>query len=151
MSSSGPNCRDCALRLLTRREHSRLELHSKLIARGFASAQIDGLLDQLQTEGLQSDERFTEVYVRSRMQRGFGPLRIREELRKKGVVGDLISAYLNAQSVDWVERARTQYHKRFGDQPANDYQERVKRARFLQGRGFSKEAIFKVLPSPDNS
>ncbi len=151
MSSSGANCRDSALRLLTHREHSRLELRSKLIARGFASAQVDGLLNQLQTEGLQSDRRFTEVYVRSRMQRGFGPLHIQGELRVKGIVDDMISTYLDAQSVDWVERARTQYHKRFGDQPANDYQERVKRARFLQGRGFSKEAIFKVLPSPDNS
>ncbi|MEN8129319.1 MAG: regulatory protein RecX [Pseudomonadota bacterium] len=132
------------MRLLTHREHSRLELRIKLTARGFASAQVDGLLNQLQIEGLQSDQRFTEVYVRSRMQRGFGPLRIKGELRKRGVVDDMISAYLNAQSVDWVERARTQYHKRFGDQPAGDYKERAKRARFLQGRGFSKEVIFKV-------
>lgn len=144
MSSSGANCRDCALRLLTHREHSRLELRIKLNARRFESAQIDEILNQLQIEGLQSDERFTEVYVRSRKQRGFGPLRIKAELRGKGIADEIISAYLNALSVDWVELAKTQYHKRFGDKPAGDYKERAKRARFLQGRGFSKEVIIKV-------
>jgi regulatory protein len=145
MSYSEPHCRNFALRLLARREHSRLELQHKLSAKGFNGPELEALLSQLEAEGLLSDARFAEAYIRSRRQRGFGPLRIRSELQMRGVADETVATYLQANSADWVDLARAQYKKRFGKRLTPDYKERARRARFLLGRGFSNEVVLKVL------
>jgi len=145
MSFSESQCRLHALRLLARREHSRLELQQKLSAKGFKEPELEVFLSQLEAENLLSDARFAEAYIRSRRQRGFGPQRIRMELQGRGVADEVIATYLHTNSADWVSLARTQYKKRFGERRAPNYEERARRARFLLGRGFSKEVIYKVL------
>jgi regulatory protein len=145
MSFSESHCRHYALRLLARREHSRLELQQKLSAKGFNAPELEALLSQLEAENLLSDARFAEAYIRSRRQRGFGPQRIRLELQRRGVADETVAAYLHTNSADWVALARAQYKKRFGERQAPNYEERARRARFLLGRGFSKEVIYKVL------
>lgn len=145
MPSSESHCRQFALRLLARREHSRLELQQKLSAKGFNAAELEELLSQLEAENLLSDARFAEAYIRSRRQRGFGPQRIRLELQGRGVADETVAAYLDTNSADWVALARAQYNKRFGKKLALNYKERARRARFLLGRGFSKEVIFMVI------
>ena len=145
MSFSESHCRNYALRLLAHREHSRLELHQKLSAKGFNASALEAFLSQLEAEGLLSDARFAEAYIRSRKQRGFGPLRIMLELQRRGVSEETVIMHLQAQSEEWVEVARSQYRKRFGRGQAPDYKERARRARFLLNRGFSNEVIFKIL------
>ncbi len=143
------DARKRALRLLARREHSRLELSRKLDAKGVNSNKIEGLLDHLERQGLLSDERFTESYVHSRKQRGYGPYRIAAELKDKGIAESLIEKYLNPDASDWGDLASYHYRKRYGGKAIMSRQERARRARFLLARGFSNEMIFKLLDDID--
>ena len=68
--------RRTALDLLARREHSRLEMLRKLKLRGASADQCEAVIEQLQEDGLLSDERFCEAYVHARVQRGYGPQRL---------------------------------------------------------------------------
>lgn len=77
--------RASALRLLARREHSRLELSLKLRQRKIESAIIETVLDEYEAEGWLDDDRFADVYARQRMDIGYGPLRILGELQQRGV------------------------------------------------------------------
>ena len=70
-----------ALDLLARREHARVELEQKLQKKGFPESRIHQALQQLTEKGFQSDERYIEDFVRSRVYKGNGPLRILQELR----------------------------------------------------------------------
>jgi len=134
-----------ALRLLARREHSELELRHKLIGRSFTDTIVDAVVIQLLDQGLLSDQRFAEVYARGRFERGYGPLRIRAELRERGVSGDLTEQNLAELSRSWVESASQQRSKRFGRQFPGDYRERAKQMRFLQQRGFTSDQIQTVF------
>ncbi|HVL00870.1 MAG TPA: regulatory protein RecX, partial [Dongiaceae bacterium] len=85
--SSRDQIRQQALQLLSRREHSLHELQQKL-AGEHAEEDLTAVLTQLVDAGLQSDRRFADVWVRHRSQQGFGPIRIRGELRQKGIASD---------------------------------------------------------------
>jgi SOS response regulatory protein OraA/RecX len=75
--------------LLARREHARTELGRKLSQRGFSESLVGEVLDALEAENLLSDRRFTESFVEQRMARGQGPLKIRHELRERGISAEL--------------------------------------------------------------
>ena len=136
-----------AMELLARREHSRVELIAKLRLRHFPDELITPELDKLEHENLQSDRRFTEAYVHMRQMAGFGPVRIREELRQRGISGDLINTYLIESDTIWAQRAAEVRLKRFGTQPLIDFTDRAKQARFLNYRGFNQQQIDTVLGS----
>jgi len=134
-----------ALRLLARREHSELELRHKLTARSVDAALVEQVLAELLDGHLLSDARFTEVYVRGRFERGYGPARIRAELRERGIGDELAQPALEALADDWIASAVRQHSKRFGGGCPDDYRERARQMRFLQQRGFSGEQIRAVL------
>ena len=129
--------RRSAMDLLARREHTRTELQRKLRLRGAEDAQIEVELDRLQDDGLLSNERFCEAYVYSRTQRGYGPQRLREELRQRGVAEALIENTLGDSAWDWQALAEEAFRKRFPEGVARDPKERAKQLRFMQYRGFS--------------
>ncbi|HDZ56214.1 MAG TPA: regulatory protein RecX [Pseudomonas xinjiangensis] len=129
--------RRTALDLLARREHTYTELQRKLLQRGATSEQIGVELDRLQTDGLLSNERFCEAYVHARSQRGFGPQRLREELRQRGVSASMIETTFRDGSWDWQQLAQTTFQKRFPEGPARDAKERARQLRFMQYRGFA--------------
>ncbi|MBL1260099.1 MAG: regulatory protein RecX [Thiotrichaceae bacterium] len=125
--------------LLSRREHAVAELSRKLIGKGFDKAFVDDALVQLVADGLLSDARYAESYVRFRMNKGFGPVRIREELRQRGVANSLISDYVDFQDRCWVETARQAWQKRFGGEFPSDMKTCAKQLQFLQYRGFTSD------------
>ena len=133
-----------AIGLLARREHSRAELARKLTAEGTAE-EIDTVLAQLEVEGLLSDARFAEVYVRSHAER-FGGAKLRQTLRARGVHEDLFQAQLVALP-DELARARAIWSKKFGSAPA-DRREWARQARFLQNRGFAPDVVVRLLKEP---
>ena len=100
---------------------------------------IDAVLDQLAAENLQSDQRFTESFLRSRSNKGYGPDRIRQELREKGVDSALLNSALEALELDWVALAREVRLKKFGVEQPRDFKERARQLRFLNYRGFGSE------------
>jgi regulatory protein len=137
--------REGAMRLLARREHSQQELRQKLLLREHPEELIDAAIAELAAENLLSDARFAEEFVRSRREKGFGPQRIRAELRQRGVDPTVAESHLRSPEEDWQARALTLYRRRFGDKPPRDHAERSKRYRFLMGRGFTPDQIRRVL------
>lgn len=130
-----------ALDWLARREHTRQELRVKLVKKGCAETLAEQIVCALAVEGLVSDERFTESLMRVRRSRGYGPLRIRHELREKGVPTLVIEQWLDVPARDWIEDLKRVRRKKFGSAHPKSYAERAKQARFLQYRGFTSEQI----------
>ena len=142
-SAETKGLRQRAIKLLARREHTRVELARKLAPHG-TSEEIDIVLNELAGAGLQSDARFAESYVKSRAAR-LGGARLRQTLRTRGVAAELIDSQLQqAELPDETERARAVRARKFPLPPA-DVREWAKQARFLQARGFSSEIIRKLL------
>ncbi len=102
---------------------------------------MDEVLNELATEGWQSDERFAREYSRMRIRKGNGPLRIRHELRERGIEGAPLDDFVRDLYSDWDGLIEYVHRKRFGDTLLNSYPERAKRSRFLQYRGFTPEQI----------
>jgi len=135
------------MRLLSRREHSKKELKRKLLERDFDSHTIDNILISLQTDRLQSDDRFAECYVRSKAQKGIGPVRLRRDLCEHEISDEIINCYLHGQ--DWQQLAVEVRQKRFGSALPENFKECVKQMRFLQYRGFSTGQINAAMKQDD--
>ena len=128
--------------LLARREHSRLELYQKLKQKKFEPNIINTELDKLSNEGLQSDERFAEAFLRSRIDKGKGPKIILSELLQRGVDELLVSNVLESISEgQWCEVAYETMNKKLGNESELDYDKQLKLMKFLNNRGFTRSQI----------
>lgn len=133
--------RNNAFRYLARREYSRLELYQRLITKGYASDMVNHLLDYLAEKNYQSDERYTDMYIRYRAGAGDGPFKIKIALRAKGIFDSLSNMVFDQLAIDWLECAQFVKAKRFGDGSAVDIVELSRQIRFLKNRGFYQEHI----------
>jgi len=143
MVKTEPSLKARAMRLLARREHSRSELARKLAAHAAESDDVAALLDELATKGWLSDVRFAEQSIRAKSRR-FGPRKLAYDLRAKGVDEESIAAGLRAAGIDGVSRIEDIWRSRFHAPPAND-REKARQVRFLVGRGFGTEEVFRFL------
>jgi regulatory protein len=134
-----------AMDLLSRREHSEQELRQKLKTREHGLDEIDEVLQALKHDRLQSDTRFTESYVNHRVNAGVGPIKIRYELRQKGIDDVLADEFLEPFCSQWDEMMAQQRIRKYGEAIPTDYRESMKQARFLQNRGFSGEAVMRLF------
>jgi len=132
-----------ALKYLSAREHSRMELARKLSRYAQADDDVESLLDTLEAAKLLSNARFSESLIHRRATR-FGNGRILSELQSHGIDGESLAEIKVSLSQDEAARAYEVWRKKFRHPPA-DAAERAKQMRFLQQRGFSIEAIQKAL------
>ena len=132
-----------AIRLLAQREHSRHELATKISRKQdeLTTDELNALLDELEQSGYQDDQRFTEMFVRSSIERGHGPMKISYALRDKGIDETLAREVLDSADIDWLEQARYQREKKFGEEIPVDFKERARQSRFLAGRGYFMDTI----------
>ena len=130
-----------AMDYLARREHGRGELLDKLTGYGFDPDVAAGAVDQLIEDNLQSDERFAEAFVRSRINQGKGPVMIRADLRARGVAGSEIDAAIEQAGQDWYSLARDVRLKKFGSDTPFEFKEKARQMRFLQSRGFEPDQV----------
>ena len=130
-----------AMDLLARREHAADELTAKLEKAGFETETASDAVHRLGEEGLQSDARFVESFVQSRINQGKGPQRIRADLRQRGVREQLVERALEEVSVDWYALARETRERKFGRAMPVDFKEKARQMRFLQYRGFEPDHI----------
>ena len=151
--------RRAAMDLLARREHSSQELSQKLQKRWrdrtVACDDVESVLQKLALEGLLSDERYASARALQLAGRGYGPTRIREELRQQGVDHHIEKALAQvcAESNDWLAHAAAVYAKKYQGMPiVGDFsgrqKEKAKRLRFLQYRGFDA-AVSRRLVNAD--
>tara|TARA_B100000900_G_scaffold330227_1_gene290727 strand:+ start:905 stop:1336 length:432 start_codon:yes stop_codon:yes gene_type:complete len=133
-----------ALDLLSRREHSRKELYLKLMKRFESKDDINLTLNRLEENNLLSDLRFAEEYVQARRRKGFGPIKIKLELEKRGVNELLISNEIGRFN-DWGNLAELSFKKRFPNGVSKDFKEAQKQKNFLINKGFTFYQIESVL------
>ena len=137
--------REIAVRYLGRREYAVQELRQKLEQRGADSTIADTVVSDLVDENLVSDQRFTEMYVRMRIRRLFGPLKIRAELRGRGVADHLIGAAMPDGEEAWFDTASQWAAKKHRGEL--DYAARAKIYRSLMNRGFTSAQAYAALDS----
>jgi len=125
-----------ALRLLARREHSRQELERKLALHSGSSDALRDLISGLKAKNQLSEVRFAEERARW-LSRKYGAAKIRRDLKAKGVSDELID---RVSSEGELERARAILEKKYRE-PATTREEKARRMRFLQSRGFCIDVI----------
>ena len=128
---------------LSRREHSSREIFKKLSPRVESKELLEEEIEKLKADGLLSDERFAESYFQSRKNRGYGPLRIRNELKQRGV-GDQIF-YPLSNEIEWSEFALEALKKKVSGNMPNETKDILKLKRFLNYRGFDFQDIDKAF------
>ena len=158
------------MNLLARREHSLSELQAKLCRRFHAPELVAAVLQDLQRENLQSDERYAQSLLLQRLQRGYGPARIRQDMRDRGLDEAAVAAAHAAVEPDWFAAAESVFLRKFGtavttenssapfepEQSARDpvarreamqaaLKEKARRMRFMQYRGFASEHFRHLL------
>lgn len=130
-----------AMDYLARREHGRAELINKLTKFGFEAATADDAVAELVDDNLQSDQRFVEAFIASRINQGKGPLKIRADLRGRDIGGRIVDIGLEDADQDWYASARAVREKKFGHDYPIDFNEKARQMRFLQSRGFDTDHI----------
>lgn len=139
--------REQAMDYLSRREHSLHELTQKLIRKGYSESEVVKVVQQLNNENLQSDERFAESYIQNRIRAGYGPLRIKKELQQRGISDDIVSDYLTNDEGFWESELMRVWQKKFQGAKPQSQKEFAKQARFLMQRGYFAQAINQLLKS----
>jgi regulatory protein len=134
-----------AMDLLARREHSVKELLRKLCERYEETELIADVVRQLSEDNLVSDSRFAEMYIRSRIGRQFGPVKIKNDLRERGVSEDKIRFALNEANQNWLQLIQELSEKKYGKTLPSEAKETAKRMRFFQSRGFDTDCIRSIF------
>ena len=132
-----------ALRFLARREYSRAELRRKLLAHETDAAELDAVLDELESKRLLSDKRYAEVLAQSKGGR-YGVATLSRTLSQQGVSSEVAAAALESLRSNERERALEVWRRRFGEPPA-DLKERARQHRFLLARGFDAATVSWIL------
>jgi regulatory protein len=138
-----PTLKGRALRLLSQREHSRLELERKLATHETEPGQLAQALDELQARGFISEERAIESVIHRRASK-LGTARVKQELAAKGLGGEAVAEALEQLRHSELERAREVWRRKFGE-PATDRKEKARQIRFLVSRGFAAEVVRRVV------
>ena len=132
-----------AYRLLGRREYSVFELDRRIRQKWPEATEVDELIAALVEENLVSDERYAEAFVRFRIQRYQGPLKIKAALRTKGISDALISRELNAHSDEWIDLAAQWLERQ--NPGAIDFEKKMKYYRRIVSRGFTHDQAMDAL------
>jgi regulatory protein len=136
-----------ALRYLSAREHSRLELGRKLARYAEEGDDIEALLDFLEKNNWLSQERFAESLIHRRAAR-YGNSRVVAELQNHGVGGEALAELKSGLAESETARACEVWRRKFGS-VAQDAAERSKQMRFLMQRGFSQRAVRVAMQGRD--
>jgi regulatory protein len=148
MPPSPPSLKGRALRLLSQREHSRLELERKLAGHETEPGQLAQALDELQARGFISEERVVESLVHRRADK-LGTARVRQEMVSKGLSPEAMADALEHLRSTELARARELWRRKFGE-PATDPREKARQIRFLVSRGFAAEVVRRVVQGTDD-
>jgi regulatory protein len=137
-----------ALKYLSTREHSRLELGRKLAKYAEEGDDVEALLDFLEKNNWLSQERFAESLVHRRAGR-YGNARVLAELQQHGVQGEDLAELKSELKDSETARAKEVWRRKFGT-PPQDAEQRGKQMRFLMARGFSSGAVRAALKGDDD-
>ena len=130
---------------LARREYTGKEIFSKLKNRVESIELLKAEIDKLEEEGLIDNERFAEQYIYSRSLRGYGPLRIEQELKQRGVNENISQPLMN--DIDWTSFAIKVLEKKTAGIFPDETKQILKIKKFLNYRGFDFNHIEQAFSS----
>ncbi len=128
---------------LSRREHSEKEIFQKLSYRVESQDMLLQVIGDLVKDGLLSDERFAESYFQSRKNKGFGPLRIKNELSQRGIKESIFDSI--QKDTDWTACALKSLKKKTNGKELMETREILKLKKFLNYRGYEFQDIDKAF------
>ncbi|WP_249199141.1 recombination regulator RecX [Photobacterium sp. GJ3] len=143
------SAKEAAVGYLSRRDHAERELQQKLKMRGYSEQDVQEAIDFCQDYQWLDDARYAAMAVRNGVTKGWGKLRIQQEMKMKGVHELCIKQALADAEVDWFEQAKSVAQRKFGNQPMDTPKEKARRLRFMQSRGFDFEQIRYALSVDD--
>jgi len=143
-----PTLKGRALRLLSQREYSRLELERKLKPFEETPGDLAEALDFLQAKDFINEQRVVASVINRRAVK-LGAARVRQELQAKGLPVEAIAQAVQEMRGTELERAREVWRKKFGESP-QDPAARAKQMRFLISRGFAAEVVKRVVAGADD-
>ncbi|HEJ9486389.1 regulatory protein RecX [Proteus cibarius] len=138
-----------AIFMLSRRDYSTSELQRR-IERRIRETEKDSptapeclpqVIERLLESQYLDDNRTIYSFFRSYLNKSYGPLRIRQELRLKGFPSEIIERVLEETDTDWYALCQDLKEKKFGTAKPKDFKERAKQIRYLQYRGFTSDYI----------
>ena len=130
---------------LSIREHSKLELINKLSKKGFELHEINESIREFSLKNIQSDLRFAEEFLRSRVKKNKGPRLISSELISRGISEGLVSSKIAEIPVDtWRNHAHEALIKKLKSTKLS-IKDEDKIYSFLIGRGFDHKMIKYVI------
>ncbi|HDX8366877.1 regulatory protein RecX [Aeromonas dhakensis] len=128
-----------AMRSLARRESAESELARRLRQQGYQEEVIEAVVDYCRGYNWVNDERYGAMAVRAGAAKGHGPLKIRFDLRRKGLDDGQIDAAFEQPELDWFELAFALLERRANLADLADFKLRMKWLKYLLGRGFSQD------------
>jgi len=137
-----------ALRYLSYRPRSELEVRNYLRQKGCEPQVSAAVIAKLRSLNYLDDLSFAQIWTRSRLEsRGYGPRRVEQELRLKGIDTGAIREAIKQclQHTSEQESARKVLTKRFGGASLQDAKAQRHAVALLQRRGFSSKVIFDLL------
>jgi regulatory protein len=130
-----------ALNWLSRRDYSEAQLKQRLARQGGEAVDIANVILWCKSEGYLDQQRFIEMLVRSRVNKGYGLNYIVQECRQQHIEREQVQQCTAALNIDWFAQAQQQYQKKYGQTVVTEYKDKLKRMAYLQRRGFSSEQI----------
>ncbi|WP_270828781.1 regulatory protein RecX [Aeromonas sp. QDB20] len=124
---------------LARRESAESELARRLRQQGYQEEVIEAVVDYCRGYNWVNDERYGAMAVRAGAAKGHGPLKIRFDLRRKGLDDGQIDAAFEQPELDWFELALELLERRANLADLADFKLRMKWLKYLLGRGFSQD------------
>ena len=145
---------DRAIRILAMRDHSEQELRRNLAAPVMSKngpealnvtpEEVDKVVEWCIENRYLDDERFVRQFIASRSRKGYGPARVRQELKQKGISRETIESAMRECVIDWAQLAKEQAQRKYGEPLPTVFAEKVKIQRFLLYRGYLMEDIQEI-------
>ena len=143
MSFAQPSLKGRALRLLSMREHSRVELERKLARFEEEEGTLAKALDELQVKGFINEARVIESVLHRRAGK-LGAARIKQELQSKGLDPQAVRDAVTGLQETENTRAQEVWRRKFGAAPT-DAKETMRQMRLLATRGFATDVSRRVV------
>ena len=137
------DCRNYALKLIEFRDRTEKELRGRLLEKGYDESVIEDELAFLKDYGYINDARYAEHFVNDAVNiKKWGKIRIRTELLRKGVQGELVDNIIeDAFCEENGDRLFEQMEKRFKNSDFSNIKERTRIFNFFMRRGFTPDEI----------
>jgi len=137
-----------AFRLLKYRDRSEKEIIERLKKKKISSQIIKRILEELKSLSLLDDKKFSQSWIRKRLREGYGFLRIKKELKEKGIREDLVKELINNFKKEknipsQIEELIKKRARRYKDESI--FNTKRKLLSYLVRRGFSYEEVIQAL------